>query len=257
MVVCLNALPRTGGWSVEAEGASALNGDPRLLLPCLHRSSPAPTDRVIEERELKAVLRPLGLGIQQIAPDGHCLYRSLEDQLQRLPSEVPQPPAMAAGERGAEAGQEEEDGEGGLSFLALRQRAAEWMRRHAEQFKPFVLQEDATTAGDGEDVFEAYCTELESTAAWGGQVELQALAGALQSHIVVYSVGLPVLEMGEEFKGTGRTLRLCYLRHAYGLGEHYESVVPRLAASEGEEEEESKEDAAPAAAAEGEEEAAA
>lgn len=27
---------------------------------------------------------------------------------------------------------------------------------------------------------------------------------------------------------TGRTLRLCYLRHAYGLGEHYESVVPGL-----------------------------
>lgn len=29
----------------------------------------------------------------------------------------------------------------------------------------------------------------------------QALAQVLQSHIVVYSVGLPVLEMGEEFKG--------------------------------------------------------
>lgn len=37
--------------------------------------------------------------------------------------------------------------------------------------------------------------------------------------------------------GTGRTLRLCYLRHAYGLGEHYESVVPSLVAAAADEEE--------------------
>ena len=32
-------------------------------------------------------------------------------------------------------------------------------------------------------------------------VRLQALAQALQCHIQVFSVGLPVLELGEEFKG--------------------------------------------------------
>lgn len=32
---------------------------------------------MIEERELQALLRPLGLGIRPIPPDGHCLYRSL------------------------------------------------------------------------------------------------------------------------------------------------------------------------------------
>lgn len=192
------------------------------------------TDRVIEERALQAVLRPLGLRIQQIPPDGHCLYRSLEDQLQRLPAEVAQPPAAAE-----QAGGEEE-----LNFLVLRQRAAEWMRAHAEEFKPFVLKEDAATAGDGDDAFDAYCREVETTAAWGGQVELQALAQALQSHILVYSAGLPVVELGEEFKGTGRTLRLCYLRHAYGLGEHYESVVPGLVLAEDDEEAEAEAEAA-------------
>ena len=30
---------------------------------------------------------------------------------------------------------------------------------------------------------------------------LQALAQVLQSHIVVYCVGMPVVEMGEDFKG--------------------------------------------------------
>ena len=39
--------------------------------------SPSLADRVIEERELHAVLRPLGLTIAPIPPDGHCLYRSL------------------------------------------------------------------------------------------------------------------------------------------------------------------------------------
>ena len=105
------------------------------------------------------------------------------------------------------------------------------------------------TSGTGDDAFEAYCYELESTAAWGGQVELQvrwraalallsraalqrgaagalrpprppgpaaaaphpgpaccaaalaqALARALQCHIQVHSVGLPLVELGEEFK---------------------------------------------------------
>lgn len=39
------------------------------------------------------------------------------------------------------------------------------------------VQEDATASSGSDDSFEAYCTELESTAAWGGQVELQARFG--------------------------------------------------------------------------------
>ena len=58
-----------------------------------------------------------------------------EDQLQRLPAEVPPPPAAQS--QGEQEG--EEEGEGELNFLALRQRAAEWMRAHADEFEPFVL----------------------------------------------------------------------------------------------------------------------
>ncbi len=53
-----------------------------------------------------------------------------EDQLQRLPAEVPPPPPPA----------EQAEGEEELNFLTLRQLAAEWMRAHAEEFKPFVLE---------------------------------------------------------------------------------------------------------------------
>ena len=54
-----------------------------------------------------------------------------EDQLQRLPQGVEQPPAAA---------EAQEAGEGELNFLLLRQKAAEYMRQHAEEFKPFVLE---------------------------------------------------------------------------------------------------------------------
>ena len=40
------------------------------------------------------------------------------------------------------------------------------------------LQEDLAASAGGDDAFEAYCAELEGTAAWGGQVELQVGLGA-------------------------------------------------------------------------------
>lgn len=35
------------------------------------------TERMAEERELQLLLKPLGLAVKDIPPDGHCLYRSL------------------------------------------------------------------------------------------------------------------------------------------------------------------------------------
>lgn len=42
---------------------------------------------------------------------------------------------------------------------------------------------------------------MEKSAAWGGQLELEALSRAYQRHITVYSVGMPPVEMGKEFGG--------------------------------------------------------
>eukprot|EP00887_Chlorella_sp_A99_P006748 scaffold3.g6748.t1 len=183
------------------------------------------SDRVVEARALAALLLPLGLAVREVPADGHCLYRSVEDQVAQLP-------APTADELGAAAG-----GAGGApSCLQLRAAAAEHMRSHADAFRPFVLPEDASAPADGgEDAFQAYCREVEATAAWGGQPELQALAQALRCHIVVYAAGMPAQELGQEFAAAGRpTLRLCYLRHAYGLGAHYNSVQPGGLALDGE-----------------------
>ena len=75
--------------------------------------------------------------------------------------------------------------------------------------------------------FERYCRSVEATAAWGGQLELRALAHVLRRRIVVYSAHLPTVEMGEEYRtdADAPPLRVAYHQHAYGLGEHYNSVA--------------------------------
>ncbi|XP_027077468.1 OVARIAN TUMOR DOMAIN-containing deubiquitinating enzyme 5 isoform X2 [Coffea arabica] len=135
------------------------------------------SERVAENEGLEKKLEPLGLVINEIKPDGHCLYRAVEDQL-------------------------------------------------------------ALQAGDGESTdtlaekFENYCTEVESTAAWGGQLELGALTHCLKKHIMIFSGSFPDVEMGNEYKFVGgnglsnKSIMLSYHRHAFGLGEHYNSVIP-------------------------------
>lgn len=57
---------------------------------------------------------------------------------------------------------------------------------------------------DEEDLdasFEQYCEDIQGTAAWGGQPELNALAHVLQHHIKVYAAGLPVVDMGQQYQG--------------------------------------------------------
>ena len=36
---------------------------------------------------------------------------------------------------------------------------------------------------------------------------------------------MPKVTMGEEFAAEGEPLLVCYQRHAFGLGEHYNSIV--------------------------------
>ncbi|GBG65221.1 hypothetical protein CBR_g50012 [Chara braunii] len=181
------------------------------------------SSRELEDRQLEEKLRPLDFTLREIKPDGHCLYRAVEDQLS-----VYGPPKY--------------------DFMGLRALAAMYMRQHREDFMPFIGEQgDGNSTAedlevDAERKFEKYCDEVESTAAWGGQLELGALSHALRQHIMVFSADLPVVEMGKEYE-TGATdgkggvrmgppsLRVSYHRHAYGLGEHYNSVIPAVTPS--------------------------
>ncbi|KAK3127397.1 hypothetical protein QOZ80_7AG0572750 [Eleusine coracana subsp. coracana] len=169
------------------------------------------SNRMIEDEKLEKKLEPMGLTIQEIKPDGHCLYRAVENQLSL-----------------------HSNGATRYSYQELRQMTAKYMREHAADFLPFFLAEGKVETGpDPSESFQRYCQDIESTAAWGGQLELGALTHCLKKHIVVYSGSFPDVEMGKEYKsgsggsnGDAASIRLSYHRHAYGLGEHYNSVIP-------------------------------
>ena len=50
----------------------------------------------------------------------------------------------------------------------------------------------------------------------------------------VHCATAPVVELGSEYAGADASwLQVCYLQHALGAGEHYNSVAPLEAALEG------------------------
>ncbi|KAJ7523126.1 hypothetical protein O6H91_18G038800 [Diphasiastrum complanatum] len=172
------------------------------------------SSRLVEDYKLEKKLQPLGLTSKEIKPDGHCLYRAVEHQLSLYSPICPQ-----------------------YSYQQLRGLAASYMRAHAEVFLPFLGADGTDEEKIDESLdnkFSRYCSEVESSASWGGQLELEALAHSLKKHIVVFSTDLPDVEMGKEYKeesaednkSSKPTIRLSYHRHAFGLGEHYNSVVP-------------------------------
>jgi OTU domain-containing protein 6 len=154
------------------------------------------------------------------------MFRSVEDQLEQH---------QAAAEAAAAPGDDTEEVPQ-YSYQELRELAAEYIRTHKEEFAPFLLPEDPDQ--DPEEYYEKYCEKLEGTAVWGGHVELHALAGVLQRQIKVYAANMSGLSVGDEFVGEGKpkALQLCYLEHAFGLGEHYNSVKQLRFAMGGEEE---------------------
>lgn len=169
------------------------------------------SDRTVEDEKLEKKLGPLGLTVNDIKPDGHCLYRAVEDQLAHLSG-----------------------GASPYNYQQLRQMVAAYMRDHSSDFLPFYLSENMIgedSAQSQVERFENYCKEVESTAAWGGELELRALTHCLRKHIMIYSGSFPDVEMGKEYSNggsdsSGSSIILSYHRHAFGLGEHYNSVVP-------------------------------
>lgn len=171
------------------------------------------SDRMIENEKLERKLEPLALTVNEIKPDGHCLYRAVEDQLSHQSGSSP------------------------YNYQELRVMAATYMREHASDFLPFFLS-DKDIEADSDmsflEKFESYCTEVETTAVWGGQLELGALTHCLRKHIIVFSGSFPDVEMGKEYKSDSSdnalpnsSVILSYHRHAFGLGEHYNSVISK------------------------------
>ncbi|KAF6100478.1 OTU deubiquitinase 6B [Phyllostomus discolor] len=152
--------------------------------------------RHVEGEKLAQILAARELEIKQVPSDGHCMYRAIEDQLQERESP--------------------------LTVAALRSRTAEYMQSHMEDFLPFLTNPNTGDMYTPEE-FGKYCDDIVNTAAWGGQLELRALSHILQTPIEIIQADSPPIVVGEEYPK--KPLILVYMRHAYGLGEHYNSVT--------------------------------
>jgi OTU domain-containing protein 6 len=166
------------------------------------------TDRQIEEDALLQKLQVNGLKVKEIPADGHCLYRSIEDQLCNLPD---QGDSIA------------QDVGGDITYNSLRRICAEYIRSNRNEFINFLSEDDLDAAGSQDEAFEAYCERVENTAAWGGHLELEALSKALHVRIKVHGANMETIDVGSEFE---RVLDVCYLLHYTSLGNHYNSCSP-------------------------------
>eukprot|EP00741_Cyanophora_paradoxa_P015638 tig00020903_g15095.t1 len=156
----------------------------------------APNPGLEESNRLSEYLKPQGFQIKDITSDGHCMFRAIADQLQL----VGQPISAAA------------------PHVILRQMAVDFMRKNPDDFAPFVVSDEGS--------FEDYCKQIADTAAWGSQLELQALSRCLNCKICVYSAdSKQPIEIGGD-QDSVHPLRVSFHRFLLSQGEHYNSIVP-------------------------------
>jgi OTU domain-containing protein 6 len=151
----------------------------------------------VELEQINGRLHAAGLRIHTVKADGHCLYGAIAHQL--------------------------DDGRG---VVAVRALCADYMRSHAADFEAFVDLDAAADGRGGCVGFDGYCERVRSSNDWGGQLELQALAHALDTSIRVHSATGAPLDIVPSTGDSTRALELAYHRHYCALGEHYNSVVP-------------------------------
>ena len=110
-----------------------------------------------------------------------------------------------------------------MDYKNLRSTAAEFIRKHKDDFEPFLFADEYSSAKD----IESYCKEIEQTAIWGGEMEITALSRAVEVPVEIYSnrskVPL-VIEPPGVRRNEGEVVRLAYYQHLYGLGQHYNGL---------------------------------
>lgn len=149
--------------------------------------------RKIEQESMEQVVRSAQLVVEDIKPDGHCLFASIQDQLLHRHSVE-------------------------VSIQQLRETAAAYISAHADDFIPFLFDESTNSLRD----IDGYVTELTSTAMWGSDMEILALACEYDCPISVYMAGAATITINEA--GFNPALKLAFYKHSYGLGEHYNSL---------------------------------
>lgn len=134
-----------------------------------------------------------------IKPDGHCLFASILDQLQiRYPKFNEKYPDC--------------------DIYKLRSLSCDYIRAHKDDFIPYLFDETTMQIQD----IDEYTKEMETTAKWGGEIEILALSKVFDCPISIMFSDRPQ----QKFNDTGKSpeLKLVYYKHSYSLGEHYNSL---------------------------------
>jgi len=154
--------------------------------------------RHLEQEKIKSLLDKRDLKLAEVPSDGDCMFAGLVHQLAQL--------------------------EVNSTVTDLRKSTANELLEKKAEYSPFLSN---PSTGDmlSDTEYHTYCTKMASTPAWGGHVELQVLATVLQRPIEVVQAEGPPMVLGEQF--AQKPLILTYHRHAYGLGEHYNSVTSK------------------------------
>ncbi|KZV72899.1 OTU-domain-containing protein [Peniophora sp. CONT] len=166
-----------------------------------------------EEKTIKKMLDTLDLEMHEINPDGHCLFSAVADQLALL--------GILSGPK--------------ANYVTTRHAATGYMLSHSEDFLPFLPSEI------GDDImsqkeFEGYCATMRDTGTWGGEPEILALCRVYNVPIHVVQSGQPHVvvhdpngaDAADDDLKHAKACRISYHRRMYGLGEHYNSLRPRL-----------------------------
>jgi len=110
------------------------------------------------------------------------------------------------------------------------------MKRNRDDYLPFLTNAEGDVLS--QDQFEDYCQKLLKPGVWGGHPELVALSTSYQRPIEVLQANAGPIIIGEQYVGRGKPLIITYHRHAYRLGEHYNSTSPAKAAHQDEKDDE-------------------
>eukprot|EP00930_Biecheleria_cincta_P006317 TRINITY_DN107304_c0_g1_i1.p1 TRINITY_DN107304_c0_g1~~TRINITY_DN107304_c0_g1_i1.p1 ORF type:complete len:318 (+),score=90.99 TRINITY_DN107304_c0_g1_i1:47-1000(+) len=166
-------------------------------------AGPSRRETELAALKIKLAKQKPPMTILEIPADGNCLYRSIAHQIREFR------PDLHNLKRSAEEG-----------FFEVRALCADSLRKDSDQYSPFAELKD------GED-FLGYCERVENSADWGGELELRALADALNVHIHVFRAeASEPLILGSAAKQAGEPLRVAFHQYYYALGEHYNSVCP-------------------------------
>jgi OTU domain-containing protein 6 len=153
-----------------------------------------------ERSSMLKAFKENGLVEKEIAPDGHCLFSAIADQL------------AEAGIPLAEGGEAvlPQDGK----YRVVRKTAARYIEGHPDEFLGFL-----------DEPLGTYVNKIRDTAEWGGQPELIALAKSYNIEICVLQDGrIDRFEPGKSSGHKPEKIWLAYYHHGYGLGEHYNSL---------------------------------